>query len=125
MRNASATAARERALGLLRAVEGARCCYDGEELGTTASVGLVPFQPGRVEFAELLSQADAACFAAKELGGDRVRVAGVGSNALSDPVSGMRWTVRIRDALRNDGFLLYAQSIVPLQPDPTPEIGRA
>jgi len=120
MRNASATAARERALGLLRAVERARCRYGGEELGTTASVGLVPFQPGRVDFAELLSQADAACFAAKELGGDRVRVAGVGSNALSDPVSGMRWTVRIRDALRNDGFLLYAQSIVPLQPDPEP-----
>ena len=118
MRNASATAARERALGLLRAVEGARCRYAGEEFGTTASIGLVPFQPGQLDFAELLSQADAACFAAKELGGDRIRMAGIGNSTLADPVSGMRWTVRIRDALQNDGFLLYAQSIVPLQPGP-------
>src|SRR3546814_15925858 len=28
----------------------------------------------------------------------------------------MRWTVRIRDALRQDLFVLYAQSIVPLAP---------
>ena len=120
MRNVGATAARERALGLLRAVEAARCRYAGEEFGTTASIGLVPFQPGRADFAELLSQADAACFAAKDLGGDRIRMAGVGSNALADPVSGMRWTVRIRDALQGDGFLLYAQSIVPLQPGAEP-----
>lgn len=120
MRSIGATAARERALGLQRAVEAARCRYGGEEFGTTASIGLVPFQPGRVDFAELLSQADAACFAAKELGGDRIRVAGVGSNALADPVSGMRWTVRIREALQDDGFLLYAQSIVPLQPGAEP-----
>jgi diguanylate cyclase (GGDEF)-like protein len=120
MRNTSATAARERSLGLLRAVEGARCRYAGEEFGTTASIGLVPFQPGQGDFAELLSQADAACFAAKELGGDRVRMAGTGSSTLADPVSGMRWTVRIRDALQHDGFLLYAQSIVPLQAEPEP-----
>jgi diguanylate cyclase (GGDEF)-like protein len=120
MRNVSATAARERALGLLHAVEAAHCRYAGEEFGTTASIGLVPFQPGQVDFAELLSQADAACFAAKELGGDRIRMAAIGSSALADPVSGMRWTVRIRDALQHDGFMLYAQSIVPLQADTVP-----
>jgi diguanylate cyclase (GGDEF)-like protein len=120
MRDTGAAAARERAQALLRAIESVRCRHAGEEFGTTASIGLVPAQAGQGEFAELLSQADAACFAAKDLGGDRVRVAGTGSHALADPVSGMRWTVKIRDALRNDGFLLYAQSIVPLQADPNP-----
>jgi diguanylate cyclase (GGDEF)-like protein len=120
MRGVGAAAARERAQGLLRAVDGARSRYAGEEFGTTASIGLVPVQPGQAEFAELLSQADAACFAAKDLGGDRVRVAGIGNTELADPVSGMRWTVRIRDALQHDGFLLYAQSIVPLQPEAEP-----
>jgi diguanylate cyclase (GGDEF)-like protein len=120
MGNTGAGAARERALGLLRAVESVRCRYGGEEFTTTASIGLAIAQAGHVEFDELLSQADAACFAAKELGGDRVRTAGAGSNALADPVSGMRWTVRIRDALNHGGLLLYAQSIVPLQLDPEP-----
>jgi diguanylate cyclase (GGDEF)-like protein len=120
MRSGGAAAARESAQGLLRAVEGVRCRYGGEEFATTASIGLVPVQAGHVEFAELLSQADAACFAAKDLGGDRVRVAGIGSSELADPVSGMRWTVRIRDALRSGSFLLYAQSIAPLQPEPEP-----
>jgi diguanylate cyclase (GGDEF)-like protein len=120
MRNTGAGAARERAQGLLRAVESVRCRFEGEEFTTTASIGLATAQAGHVEFAELLSQADAACFAAKELGGDRVRAAGAGSHALADPVSGMRWTVRIRDALRTGGLLLYAQSIVPLQLDAEP-----
>ncbi len=120
MRNTGAGAARERAQGLLRAIESVRCRYDGEEFATTASIGLAFAQAGHVEFAELLSQADAACFAAKELGGDRVRAAGAGSNTLADPVSGMRWTVRIREALHTGGLLLYAQSIMPLQLDPEP-----
>ena len=30
----------------------------------------------------------------------------------------MRWTVRIREALQQQGFLLYAQSIAPLRPAP-------
>jgi diguanylate cyclase (GGDEF)-like protein len=116
LHNVTPTIARERAQGLLHAVDQCRCQYDGEEYGTTASIGLVPFQPGQTEFAEVLSHADAACFSAKELGGDRVVVAGsTASGALSDPTSGMRWTVRIREAVQQGGFLLYAQTIAPLQ----------
>jgi diguanylate cyclase (GGDEF)-like protein len=116
LHNVTPTIARERAQGLLYAVDQTRCRYDGEEYGTTASIGLVPFQPDQSEFAEVLSQADAACFVAKELGGDRVSVAGnTAGSAIADPTSGMRWTVRIREAVQNGGFLLYAQSIAPLQ----------
>jgi diguanylate cyclase (GGDEF)-like protein len=116
LHNVTPTIARERAQGLLYAVDQTRCRYDGEEYGTTASVGLVPFQPDQSEFAEVLSQADAACFVAKELGGDRVSVAGnTAGSAIADPTSGMRWTVRIREAVQHGGFLLHAQSISPLQ----------
>ena len=117
MRNATPPVARERARDLLHAVEAARGDYRGGEYATTASIGLVPVKPGQVELAELLSQADAACFAAKESGGDRVRVASLGGHEPADPASGMRWTVRIRDALQHDRFMLYAQSIVPLTPE--------
>jgi diguanylate cyclase (GGDEF)-like protein len=114
LHNATPTIARERAQGLLHAVENSHYAIDGERYGTTASIGLVPFQPEQVEFAEVLSQADAACFNAKELGGDRISMAGAAGGAAPDPASGMRWTVRIREALQQRGFLLYAQSIAPL-----------
>jgi len=114
LHNATPTIARERAQSLLHAVENSHHRVGDEQYGTTASIGLVPFQPEQVEFAEVLSQADAACFNAKELGGDRVSVAGAMGGAVADPASGMRWTVRIREALQQQGFLLYAQSIAPL-----------
>ncbi len=114
LHNATPTIARERAQGLLHAVENSHHVVDGKRYGTTASIGLVPFQPEQVEFAEVLSQADAACFNAKELGGDRISMAGASGGATPDPASGMRWTVRIREALQQQGFLLYAQSIAPL-----------
>ena len=112
LHNASPTIARERAHGLLRAVEHSRCRFGNEQYGTTTSIGVVQFHPEQTEFSEALSQADAACFSAKELGGDRVCMAG---HADADPTSSMRWTVRIRDALQHDDFLLYAQSIAPLR----------
>ena len=116
LHNATPTIARERAQGLLHAVENSHYMLGGEQFGTTASIGLVPFQPEQVEFAEVLSQADAACFNAKELGGDRISMAGAAGGASADPASGMRWTVRIREALQQHSFLLYAQSIAPLHP---------
>lgn len=114
LRNCTPAAARERAQVLLRAVEGTQCRFGNEKHGTTASIGLVPFRPEQVLYAEVLSQADAACFSAKEQGGDRVMVAG---SALADPASSMRWTVRLREALQQHGFSLYAQSIAPLHAD--------
>jgi diguanylate cyclase (GGDEF)-like protein len=117
LHNATPTIARERAQGLLHAVENSRHDATDDHYGITASIGLVPFQPEQVDFAEVLSQADAASFNAKELGGDRICVAGAMGGAMADPTSGMRWTVRIREALQHQGFLLYAQSIAPLHPD--------
>ena len=116
LHNATPTIARERAQGLLHAVENSRHDATEEQYDITASIGLVPFQPEQVDFAEVLSQADAASFNAKELGGNRVCVAGAMGGAMADPTSGMRWTVRIREALQQQGFLLYAQSIAPLHP---------
>jgi diguanylate cyclase (GGDEF)-like protein len=111
LHNASPIIARERAQALLRTVENSHCRFGDEDFGTTTSIGLMQFNPEQTEFAVALSQADAACFKAKELGGDRVCMAG---SAEADPTSTMRWTVRIREALQHDDFMLYAQSIAPL-----------
>jgi diguanylate cyclase (GGDEF)-like protein len=115
LRNCAPMVAEDRVRSLLHAIEGYRCGWDGQMLATTASAGLIPFQPGQGEYAQLLSQADAACFTAKEQGGNRVCLASVDGGELLDRTAAMRWVVRIRDALENDSLELYCQSIVPLR----------
>jgi diguanylate cyclase (GGDEF)-like protein len=115
LRNCSPTMARERMSAVVRAVETYRCAWNGQVLTTTASVGVVPFRRGDAEFAELLSQADAACFTAKEQGGNRVCMAGVHAGDVLDRTAAMRWAVRIREALEQHRFVLYAQTIDPLR----------
>ena len=115
LRNCSPMVAEDRARALLRAIEGYRCGWDGQMLASTASVGLVAFLPGQAEYAQLLSQADAACFTAKEQGGNRVCQASLDGGDMLDRTSAMRWVVRIREALEHHAMELYCQSIVPLR----------
>ena len=117
LRNCSPMVAEDRARALLRAIEGYRCGWDGQMLASTASVGLVAFLPGQGEYAQLLSQADAACFTAKEHGGNRVCQASLDGGELLDRTSAMRWVVRIREALEHHAMELHCQSIVPLRGD--------
>jgi diguanylate cyclase (GGDEF)-like protein len=114
LRNCSPTMARERAQALVRAIESYRCGWDGHVLTTTVSIGVVPFRAEDADFPELLSQADAACFTAKEQGGNRVCMSGALAGDVLDRTTAMRWAVRIREALEQHRFELYAQTIVPL-----------
>jgi diguanylate cyclase (GGDEF)-like protein len=118
--NCTPTVARERAQALVRAVESYTCEWNGRLLGTTVSIGLVPFQPGETEYSPLLSQADAACFTAKELGGNRVCVAGLSQGDVLDRTVAMRWAMRIRESLEQRAFSLYAQTMMPLRPESPP-----
>jgi len=112
--NCTATIARDRAQTVLRAVEDYRCNWEGRMLTTTASIGVVPYLSNDADFSALLSQADAACFTAKELGGNRVCVAGASRGDVLDRTVAMRWAVRIREALERRAFSLHAQTMAPL-----------
>lgn len=114
LHNATPTIARDRTQALVRAIEAYRGQWEGRMLTTTASMGVVPFQAGEAEFASLLSQADAACYTAKEQGGNRVCVAGAMPGDVLDRTVAMRWAVRIREALDKRAFSLYAQTMTPL-----------
>jgi diguanylate cyclase (GGDEF)-like protein len=114
-RNCTSIVARERADTLVRAVETYHCDWNGQVFTATASVGVVPFQTGEADFSELLSQADAACYTAKELGGNRVCLASARGGDALDRTAAMRWAVRIREALEQHHFSLYAQAIQPLR----------
>lgn len=100
------------------AVSEFRFAHADHVFALTASIGIVPFPPRRSSVAELLAQADTACYAAKELGGNRVQVQSPDNAAVVERTAAMGWIVRINDALENDRFELYGQRILPFKPEP-------
>ena len=107
-------AVEQRAQEMVRAIESYRVGWQEHVLNITVSVGLVPFVTGKVDFARLLSLADAACFTAKELGGNRVCRANQEPGETQERTEAMRWAVRIREALDRKQFELDCQTIAPL-----------
>jgi diguanylate cyclase (GGDEF)-like protein len=103
-----------RAEDLVRGIESYRVGWETHVLNITVSVGLVPFTPGEIEYARLLSLADAACFTAKELGGNRVCLASQEPGETQQRTESMRWAVRIREAIDQGLFELDCQTIAPL-----------
>lgn len=99
---------------VLAGIERYRLAWYGLVLNTTASAGLVVFSEQGSSYAALLAQADAACFTAKEMGGNRLCVASTSSGEMRSRTEAMRWAVRIRSSLHERRFELYCQSIVPV-----------
>ncbi len=95
------------------AIAAFKCSWEDELFGVGASIGLVPIDMLSGSASKVLSAADAACYAAKESGRNRVRL----SNGDEEEVrrhTEMRWVSRINKALEEDRFVLYAQEIRPL-----------
>lgn len=108
---AMATAAGRR---LLAAVEDMRVAWEGGSLRATASIGIAASLPPHASFDELLSQVDTACHEAKELGGNRLLVAGQNAESLRTRSRMMRNAMDAREALDQRRFELWCQPIVNL-----------
>jgi len=79
-----------------------------------ASIGVVKIDNHWQTEAALLQAADAACFAAKEAGRNRVHLWGETDLAVHAREEGLRWATQIEQALDENRFELFAQRIVPL-----------
>ncbi|GMU42724.1 MAG: EAL domain-containing protein [Xanthomonadales bacterium] len=110
--DAEAVRAEAESRTLREAISEFRFEHAGHVFALTASLGLVPFPPRRSSVAELLAQADNACYAAKELGGNRVQVQSPDNSAVLERSAAMGWVVRINDALQHDHFDLHGQRIL-------------
>lgn len=90
--------------------------YWGEKtLRTGFSIGVVHIPGDSANASDLLRMADMACYQAKERGRNKVFFYTAEDGMLSRYVSEMEWATRIRYALDENRFCLYAQSIAPLQ----------
>ena len=100
---------------LLAAIEAVRIAWQGGNLRTTASIGLATSVPPHASFDELLSQVDTACHEAKELGGNRLLVAGQNAESLRTRSRMMRHALDAHEALDQRRFELWCQPIVDLR----------
>lgn len=79
-----------------------------------ASIGLVVLSDPAASAAEVLEQADSACYAAKEAGRDQIRVFHAKA-AGHEPRADMNIVETIHDAIERNGFRLFRQRIAGLR----------
>src|SRR6478672_6290324 len=115
-----AAGANTRGRRLLSAIEAMRVAWQGQNLGTTASIGLTTSQPPHMAFDELLSKTDAACFEAKELGGNRLFATEQNAEGIRVRTRLMHSAMAAREALDQRRVELWCQPIVDLR-SPGPE----
>lgn len=92
--------------------------WQSKRYGITLSVGVVSFDgPEGLSFDEALGLADAACFLAKEKGRNRVQLSVPADEDVRQQQRDMDNATRLKEAMREDRILLYAQKIFGLRPD--------
>ena len=80
-----------------------------------ASIGIAAISQNARSYEEVLSNADSACYLAKESGRNRTLVFTEEDDKLLTQQREMHWVSRINHALEEDRFQLYFQEIMPLQ----------
>ena len=99
---------------LLTAIDDYQFLWEGHSFKVGVSMGLVPITDSTANLTELLKAADAACYMAKDAGRNRIHVHHAEDVELAQRHGEMQWVTRINQALEDDRFCLYAQTIEPL-----------
>ncbi|MDF3935596.1 EAL domain-containing protein [Pseudomonas citronellolis] len=102
---------------LRQTVENLHFVWDRRPFNITVSIGVVHVSAMLVSVEEALRCADMACYLAKEKGRNRAQVFSPDDSELSLRFGEMAWVQRIRQALEEDRFCLYAQRIQAVDPN--------
>lgn len=99
---------------LRRAVAEFPFVWQGHAFSFGVSIGHICFGADAASVGEILSKADEACYLAKDLGRNRVHSHQPDDEELSRRHTEMEWVVKIRKALKESRFTLFAQEIFSL-----------
>ena len=102
---------------LLKTVEHHVFVWGNNTFSVGASIGLVPVTASFRRVTQVLQAADAACYAAKDQGRNRIHVYQEDDTLVAQRHGEMQWVARVKRALNDNRFFLEAQPIVPLQSD--------
>jgi EAL domain-containing protein (putative c-di-GMP-specific phosphodiesterase class I) len=114
LHDCSAESARRLIEDLATTVGTFRFSWGDRIYSTGVSAGLVPIHAQSPARTSLLSDADAACYVAKESGGNRIHLYQAGDTAVAERYGEMQWISRIHKAFDDQRFSLYKQTIEPL-----------
>ena len=89
------------------------------------SIGIAAVTGAARNLDDVLSNADMACYAAKDAGRNRVHVFQPDDSELVQRRGEMRWVARIRKAIEEDRFCLYYQPIVPVANPQRPSTSKS
>lgn len=99
---------------LLETIRSFRFPWEDKVFSVGVSIGVVKIDAGIENLAQVLSWADTACYAAKDMGRNRVHVYEQDDRDLAERQGHMQWVSKIREALDQDRFRLYFQTISPI-----------
>ena len=99
---------------LCRLVDEYRFDWEGRKFSLGVSIGVVAITFKETEATELLKKADVACYAAKAAGRHCMRLYQEDDVEFSRLHGAMSWVQKINQALEEDRFKLFAQTIEPV-----------
>jgi diguanylate cyclase (GGDEF)-like protein len=104
---------------LREVLQGFRFAWLDKSFTIGVSIGLVPLVEAGETITSVFSAADAACYAAKDMGRNRVHTYRANDLMLARRDGEMRWIPRIQQALADGRFRLYYQPIFAFGPNTT------
>lgn len=107
--------ARRSAEGLVKAIEEFKFNWEDRSFKLTVSIGVVPITSDNEDVASIINAADSACQAAKEAGRNRIHSFEENDIDLMRRRREIQWAARITNALEENRFELFRQTIMPLQ----------
>ncbi|NMG57798.1 EAL domain-containing protein [Geitlerinema sp. P-1104] len=101
---------------LIERIGAFRFIWEDSTFTVGVSVGLVEINADTDSWAHVLSAADTAMYAAKDAGRNRLQIYQPDDLDIAQRHGDMQWVSRIVKALEEDRFCLYAQAIIPADP---------
>jgi diguanylate cyclase (GGDEF)-like protein/PAS domain S-box-containing protein len=114
MEHCSLDQAQRVATSIQNAIQEYQFIWEGHSFKIGVSMGLVPITEATSNLTEILKNADAACYLAKDSGRNRIHVYHAEDVKTTQRHGEMQWVARLNQALEEDRFCLYTQAIIPL-----------